>query len=194
MPAPNHPRRSPAHNLPIGTLHYSCLQLQPANQPDALPRLVYILHAHPTSFPPAVPLAAFRHTALLTLPSLVTRSHSPLFASVKFSCCPHGGFELTINFGRARHPFRPGPHLSAVVRDAPGASAGADIAWRGERRIEEKNVRGKRRIFISRISFPPLFPPHLSSTKARARATVSILRKSQRVQRGRIFFLRHASS
>lgn len=33
----NHPRRSRAHNLPIGTLHYSCLQLQPANQPGAPP-------------------------------------------------------------------------------------------------------------------------------------------------------------
>lgn len=27
------PRRPGAHNLPIGTLHYSCLQLQAANQP-----------------------------------------------------------------------------------------------------------------------------------------------------------------
>lgn len=34
----DHPRRSRAHNLPIGTLHYSCLQLQPANQPGAPPR------------------------------------------------------------------------------------------------------------------------------------------------------------
>lgn len=30
-------RRSRAHNLPIGTLHYSCLQLQPANQPGPSP-------------------------------------------------------------------------------------------------------------------------------------------------------------
>ena len=29
----NQPRRPGAHNLPIGTLHYSCLQLQAANQP-----------------------------------------------------------------------------------------------------------------------------------------------------------------
>ena len=26
-------RRPEAHNLPIGTLHYSCLQVLPANQP-----------------------------------------------------------------------------------------------------------------------------------------------------------------
>lgn len=32
-----HRRRSRAHNLPIGTLHYSCLQLQPANQPGPSP-------------------------------------------------------------------------------------------------------------------------------------------------------------
>lgn len=36
------PRRPEVHNLPIGTLHYSCLQLQAANQPGPpcyLPRL-----------------------------------------------------------------------------------------------------------------------------------------------------------
>lgn len=78
------------------------------------------LHARipPSLCPFPVPLAAFHRSASdpPAARSPRSRAASPLFASVKFSCCPRGGFELTINFGRARHPFRPGPHLSAVVR------------------------------------------------------------------------------
>lgn len=40
-----------------------------------------------------------------TNPPTTRRSRAPLFASVKFSCSPRGGFELTINFGCAQHPF-----------------------------------------------------------------------------------------
>jgi len=46
--------------------------------------------------------AARAHTVVPTL----LRARTLLFAPIKFSGSPRGGFELTINFGRARHPSR----------------------------------------------------------------------------------------
>lgn len=51
----NHRRRSRAHNLPIGTLHYSCLQLQPANQPGPSPARILSPAPVHCCIPPAHP-------------------------------------------------------------------------------------------------------------------------------------------
>lgn len=83
----NHRRRSRAHNLPIGTLHYSCLQLQPANQPGSSPARILSPAPVHCCIPPIHPWFLPRCPL-----------HAPLFASIKFSCSPRGGFELTINF------------------------------------------------------------------------------------------------
>lgn len=107
----NHPRRSRAHNLPIGTLHYSCLQLQPANQPGA-PRRVQPRRDASYSLPPHLRATA----APPQKPAALRAVRAPLFASVKFSCSPRGGFELTINFGRTRRSF---PFGTAPVSGRP---------------------------------------------------------------------------
>jgi len=111
------------HNLPIGTLHYSCLQLQSANQPDAL---IPPLRRHASSpLPSAKPHARIPslHTVTVEPPTLL-RARTLLFAPVKFSGSPRGGFELTINFGRARRPSRSrgGSRLSAIASFADGTA------------------------------------------------------------------------
>jgi len=61
------------------------------------------------------------HTVTVEPPTLL-RARTLLFAPVKFSGSPRGGFELTINFGRARHPSRSrgGSRLSAIASLADG--------------------------------------------------------------------------